>query len=80
MYRKVTDISKLYEKELTRLDEFKKQNPNKDVNVYFNTYDTGGIGFNLIATTDKPKLEGKYSCDYGNSIDITDYDIRIDEF
>ena len=80
MYRKVTDISKLYEKELTRIEEFKKQNPNKDVNVYFNTYDTVGIGFNLIATTDKPKIINKYSCEYGNSIDITDYDIRIDEF
>ena len=36
--------------------------------------------FNLIATTDKPKIINKYSCEYGNSIDITDYDIRIDEF
>lgn len=80
MYRKVTDISKLYEKELTRLEEFKKENSDKHVNVYFNTYDTGGIGFNLIATTDKPKIINKYSCEYGNSVDITDYDIRIDEF
>ena len=34
----------------------------------------------LIATADKPKIINKYSCEYDNSIDITVYDIRIDEF
>ena len=79
MYRRYNE-NKLNEKELVILNEFKNKNIDKEVKVYYSTYDTLGIGFKLIATTDKPKLIRMYGkCDFGNCIDITDYDTRINE-
>lgn len=79
MYKEF-DIKELYESELRLLDSFKENNPEKEVKVYYSTYDSLGIGFKLIATTDIPKIikmNGK--CDFGNCVDITDYDERIYE-
>ena len=80
MYRKY-DIKKLNENELKLLTAFMMDNPEKDIKVYYSTYDTLGTGFKLIATTDKPKLIRMYGkCDFGNCIDITDYEKRLNEF
>lgn len=80
MYRKY-DIKKLNKNELKLLTAFMMDNPEKDIKVYYSTYDTLGMGFKLIATTDKPKLNRMYGkCDFGNCIDITDYEKRLNEF
>lgn len=83
MYRKIPERKwqkLLYEKEQERLQDFIKDNPGKTVSVYYSTYNTEGVGFMLIASIDKPKIKNKYICSFGNAVDITDYDERINEF
>lgn len=75
MYTKFTE-QQLNEKELDSLNLFKLKNHNKDVNLYYSTYDTGGIGFKIIASTDIPKITRSHGVDFGNCMDITDYDFR----
>jgi len=77
MYKKF-DISHCTQKEINVLNQFKRDNSDKiSPTVYYVTC-VGGMGFSLIATFDKPKIvNGTY--DFGNHIDITDYDIRIHE-
>ena len=79
MYTKFTE-QQLNEKELDSLNLFKLKNPSKDVKLYYSTYDTGGIGFKIIASTDIPKITGLHNVDFGNYVDITDYDYRLDQY
>lgn len=79
MYTKFTE-KQLNEKELESLNLFKLKNPSKNVKLYYSTYDTGGIGFRIIASTDIPKITNSDSADFGNCMDITDYDFRIDQY
>lgn len=79
MYTKFTE-QQLNEKELDSLNLFKLKNPTKDVKLYYSTYDTGGIGFKIIASTDIPKITGSHDVDFGNCMDITDYDYRLDQY
>jgi len=67
--------------ERERLNEFQKANEGKEVTVYFSTMDSIGMGFKLVATTDKPKqisMFGKF--DFENAVDITDYEGHLAEF
>jgi len=79
MYSKFNE-NQLNEKELDSLNLFKLKNHDKDVKVYYSVYNTGGIGFKIIATTDVPKVIDENHCDFGNCIDITDYDFRIEQY
>ena len=79
MYNKF-DIRKCNTKEIAKIDEFKKNNPEKsNLTVYYTTEMCLGMGFSLIATFDKPKVKNGI-IDFGNYVDITDYDYRLDEF
>ena len=78
-YSKFTE-KQLTEKELDSLNLFKLKNPKKDVQIYFSTYDTGEIGFVILATTDQPKIIDDTTCDFCNYVDITDYDYRLDQY
>ena len=79
MYRKY-DVSHCNQNEITKLNKFKKDNPDKGwPTVYFTTEGFLGMGFRLIATFDKPKRKnGKI--DFGDCVDITDYDYRLDQY
>jgi len=79
MYRKF-DISHCSQKEINLLNEFKRNNPDKiSPMVYYTTEGHLGMGYSLIATFDKPKKKnGKIN--FGNCIDITDYDYRLNTF
>lgn len=81
MYRKF-DISHCTQKEINLLNEFKKKHPDKvSPTVYYTTNDSLGMGYKLIATFDKPKRISMYGkIDFGDCIDITDYDFRLDTF
>ena len=79
MYTKFTE-QQLNEKELDSLNLFKLKNPDKDIKLYYSTYDTIGIGFRIIASTDIPKVTKLHGVDFGNCMDITDYDFRIDQY
>jgi hypothetical protein len=79
MYRKIT-LDKLTEKEKDSYRKFCGDNLVPEANIYYSTYNTGGIGFHIIVSTDKPKIINSYNCNFGNSIDITDYDVRINEY
>ena len=75
MYKKITNINKtLRKEEIAKLEHFKSKNKDKDVQVYYVTT-ACGCGFSYIATTNKP-----YDKNFGNCIDITDYDGRLEKF
>ena len=79
IYRKF-DESKLTPLELRRFNYYKEQHKDKSVYLYYTTCGTLGYGFNIIATIDKPQIKnGDY--DWGkNYSNITDIDVRIEEF
>lgn len=81
MYRKF-NILQLTSKERNDLDKLMKKNPDKGYpNVYYTTDFCVGVGYMIIATYDKPKrtsMFGKF--DFGDFIDITDYDSRVNTF
>lgn len=79
MYNKY-NISHCNQNEINKLNEFKKANPDKiNPTVYYCTDGHLGMGYSLIATFDKPKRkDGKIN--FGNCIDITDYEYRLETY
>ena len=79
MYHIVNNIyNVLYEKELDNLEQFKRENPGKDVKIYYVTQ-AQGCGYSFIATTETPKYDNNILY-FGNHVDITDYYNRLEEF
>lgn len=81
MYQKF-NILKLTNVERDKLDKFIEKNPDKGFpNVYYTTDFCPDMGYMIIATYDEPKqtsMFGKF--DFGDYIDLTDYDNRINTF
>ena len=74
MYKKY-NISHCTQKEIDVLNNFKNDNSDKVVSVYYitNSY----MGYSLIATYDYPIEDEDGRVKFDNFIDITDYEERL---
>ena len=74
MYKKY-NISHCTQKEIDILNNFKNDNPEKVISVYYVT--DSCMGYSLIATYDQP-IEDENGCvKFANFINITDYEERL---